>query len=95
MLKLATSTEFVCVPLAGPYDNLTSYTVGMAIIPEGTGEPLVSDYKEATWLNGEVAYKPAGGELAAGFYAVYVRILAGDEDVRLLAGRLRVGDTRS
>ncbi len=95
MLKLATSTEFVQVPLAGPYDNLTVYTVYMAIIPEGTGEPLDTDYQAASWLDGEVSYKPGTGVLVQGMYAVYVRIVTADEDVRLLAGRLRVGDPRT
>jgi len=92
MLKLETSTEFVCVSLDGPYADLTAYPVYMAIVPDPSDEPDTSLYQPAAWLNGEVAYKPAG--LAEGLYFVYVRITAGTEDVRLPSGRLRVGDPR-
>jgi len=88
---LATGTQYVLVPLTGPYTDLTVFPAGMAIVPAGAPEPDTPAYKTAAWLAGEIAYQPAAGELPAGDYDVYARIVAGSEDVRLLAGRLRVG----
>jgi hypothetical protein len=95
MLILASSTEFICIPMSGPYADLTVYAVSMALVLPGAGEPLVTDYKTASWINGEVCYKPNAGDYAIGEYNAYVRIVAGTEDVRLLSGRVRIGDARS
>ncbi len=94
MHKLSSSVVYVLVPMTGPVADLTVFTASMAIVPESSDEPADVDYKAATWIGGEVAYKPAAGELAEGIYDVYTRLIAGAEDVRLLAGRLRVGDPR-
>ncbi len=95
MHKLASSVEYILVPVSGPVTDLTVYAASMAIVGESSGEPADTDYQAAAWIGGEIAYKPAAGALATGVYDVYVRIIAGAEDVRLLAGRLRVGDPRT
>jgi hypothetical protein len=96
VLLLASSSEYVCVPMSGPYTDLTVFTPPyMAIVPDGSGEPTVGQYLTAAWLNGEVAYKPAANQFAPGEYMVYTRVVAGSEDVRVAAGRLRIGDVRT
>lgn len=96
MMILASSREYVCVPVDGPDDtDLTQYDVTMAIIPDDGTEPADGDYQQAAWLNGEAALLPPVGSLAAGQYMVFVRVQAAPEDVRVIAGRLRVGDNRT
>lgn len=95
-MTLATSHEFVLVPVDGPSSvDLTQYSCAMAIIPDDGTEPADLDYLPATWLNGEISLLPNAGSLPAGQYMVFVRISAFPEDVRLTAGRLRVGDVRT
>lgn len=95
MLILATSTEFISIPVASPLTNLTSYPVSIALIVPGVGEPGNTDYKTATWINGEASMLITAGDYPAGEYLAYVRVQASPEDVRLLAGRVRIGDARS
>lgn len=95
MLILASSTEYVSIPVTGPVTNLTVYPVTIALIPESTGgEPLLGDYKTATWINGEAAKLVTAGEYPPGDYLAFVRIVATPEDVRIFSGRVRIGDTR-
>lgn len=95
MQKLQTASVYIKVPVTGPEgSDLTLLPASMAIIPEGLGEPGDADYHSAEWIGGEVAYKPAAADLAAGEYNIFVRLVAGAEDVRLLSGRLRNGDAR-
>jgi hypothetical protein len=93
---LASSREYICVPAEGPPGvDLTQYQAGMAIVPDTGAEPDTGDYQAATWLDGEIAFLPTPGQYPPGFYMVYVRISASPEDVRLVSGRLRVGDIRT
>jgi hypothetical protein len=97
MMVLATSSEYVFVPLDGPPGlDLTQFDVSLAFVPDdGAGtEPDTDAYSSASWIGGEAALIPNPG-LAAGPYLVYARLVAPPEDVRLLSGRLRVGDTRT
>lgn len=92
MMILASSTEYVFIPLDGPYGDLTGYAVSVALLPDDGTEPADSDYLPAIWLNGEVALLH---QWAAGDYMAYVRISAPPEDVRLISGRVRIGDTNA
>jgi len=105
MMVLATSNQYMCVPLTGPPGvDLTGYPVWLALIPDSSAaEPADSDYKAANWLpcpvhGVDVARKPAlanwGAEYPAGGYLAYARCQAGAEDVRLPSGRVRIGDVR-
>jgi hypothetical protein len=90
MQLLTTSNEFICVPMTGPYADLTTFpNPGMAIVPAEAAQPSTGQYQTAAWLNGEVAYKPTAGQFPAGDYMVYVRLVASGEDVRLKSGRIR------
>jgi hypothetical protein len=93
MMLLRTSSEFILVPFDGPGDP-TIWPASMAIVAQGAAEPADAAYQAATWINGEIAYKPGAGTLTDGMYDVYVRVLAGSEDIRKGPGRLRVGDAR-
>lgn len=96
MLKLSTSTEYLYVPVTGPDGvNLTVLPVSIALRLEALGgEPSVNDYAAATWVNGEAALLLTAAAVADGQYLVFVRLQASPEDIRMLAGRLRIGDTR-
>lgn len=95
MLILASSSEYISIPVTGPVDDLTPYTVSVALIPEAVGgEPALGDYKSAAWVNGEAAHLITAGDYPAGEYLAFVRIQASPEDVRLFSGRVRIGDTR-
>lgn len=96
MSKLSSSTEYMYIPVTGPTGtDLTQFTVSAALIPESTGgEPADSDYKPATWVNGEVALLITKGEYPDGQYLSFVRVLVSPQDLRLLAGRYRIGDAR-
>lgn len=96
MLLLATSTEYIFVPLDGPPGlDLTQYQVGIAVVPDAGIEPDLDDYQTATWIDGEAAFLPSSGQYPAGQYMVYARISNPPEDIRLESGRLRIGDTRT
>lgn len=96
MLILASSTEYVSIPVTGPVADLTPFTVSIALIPESTGgEPAVGDYKSAAWINGAAAHLVTAGDYPAGDYMAFVRIVAPPEDVRLFSGRVRIGDVRA
>lgn len=95
MLLLATSSEYLLVPVDGPPGDLTRFPVSIAVVPEGSAEPAGAAYADAVWMGAEAALKVSAGDFPAGQYAVYVRVDAGTEDVRLAAGRLRVGDART
>lgn len=97
MYVLATSNEYVCIPLQGPETDLTGYPVYVAVVAEDAGEPAVGDYQTASWINGEVCWKPTtdwGTDVGTGQFMAYARIVVSPEDVRLASGRVRVGDTR-
>jgi hypothetical protein len=98
MYVLASSSEYLCIPVSGPVANLTGYTVSIALVSVLTGgEPATADYKSAIWLNGEAArqFTPnAGTEYLPGEYTAFVRVQATPEDVRLTSGRVRIGDVR-
>jgi hypothetical protein len=100
MLVLASSTEYICIALTGPFADLTGYPVSMALVLPGqgagvNGEPADNEYQASAWINGEVCYKPTAGQYPPGEYIAYVRIVAAPEDVRLLSGRVRIGDART
>ena len=100
MFVMATSSEYMCIPLpACPVADPTSFPVSVALLREPVAaEPQDADYKAAIWLDGAIARKPDGqwqDEYAPGEYMAYVRIIAGAEDVRLPAGRVRIGDART
>lgn len=92
MMILASSAEGIFIKLSGPQPDLTIYPVYVAIVPEESGEPATGDYLPGVWIDGEASYTPTAGQFPAGFYMVYARVVAPPEDVRLRAGRLRVGD---
>lgn len=95
MLILASSSEYISIPVTGPVADLTPFTVSVALIPEATGgEPVLGDYKSATWINGKAAHLITAGDYPAGEYLAFVRIQATPEDVRLYSGRVRIGDAR-
>lgn len=95
MLILASSTEYLSIPVTGPVDDLTGYAVSIALIPEAAGgEPALGDYQSAAWINGEAAHLVTTGDYPAGEYLAFVRVIAAPEDVRMFAGRVRIGDTR-
>lgn len=97
MMILATSVEYIAVPVDGPPGvDLTQYQVGIAIVPDTGDEPDVSDYHTATWASdGQAAFLPLAGQFPPGFYMVYTRLVAPPEDVRVINGRLRIGDPSS
>lgn len=95
MMIPASSSEYIFVPVRGPVTDLTIYTGSIAIMPEGSNEPVNGDYQAAAWIGGQLAYKPTANQYTAGNYMVWVRLIAGSEDVRMISGRLRVGDSRS
>jgi hypothetical protein len=90
MLLLSSSSEFICIPMSGPYADLTQFpNPQVAIVDEDAGQPATGAYLTAAWMNGEVAYKPASGQFPAGDYMAYVRLVANTEDVRVKSGRIR------
>ena len=96
---MGTSRQYMCIPLPScPVADPTGYAVSVALLPDPpSGEPEDADYKTASWLGGEIVRRPATcwrDEYPDGQYAAYVRIVADVEDVRLPAGRVRIGDTR-
>jgi len=92
---LASSTEYIMIPVTGPVDDLTLFPVSVALRLEATeGEPATGDYQSATWINGEAALLVTAGSFAPGQYLAFVRVQAAPEDVRLLSGRVRIGDAR-
>jgi hypothetical protein len=103
---LSTSSEFMCVPFTGPAGvDLTAYPVSLALVPDSSAaEPADADYKTASWLpcpvhGVDIARQPSGGqkwggEYPPGSYLAYARCVAGAEDVRKPAGRVRIGDVR-
>lgn len=98
MLKLSTSTEYVYIPVTGPDGvNLPDLPVSVALILESAGgEPADTDYKSAIWnSSGEAVLLVSAGEYPDGQYLAFVRIVNAPEDVRLLSGRVRIGDART
>lgn len=95
MLILASSTEYLSIPVTGPVADLTAYPVTIALIPEATGgEPALGDYKSASWIGGKAAHLITAGDYPAGDYLAFVRVVATPEDVRMFSGRVRIGDSR-
>jgi hypothetical protein len=96
MLKLASATQYVFIPVTGPSGvNLANLAVSVALILESAGgEPADTDYQSATWVNGEAALLVTPSAYAAGEYLAFVRVVAPPEDIRLFAGRVRIGDAR-
>lgn len=99
MFVMASSRQYILIPLPScPVADPTVFQVAIALLPESAdGEPADGDYKTAEWVNGEIARKPATywqDEYAPGEYMAYVQITAGAEDIRLPAGRIRIGDSR-
>ena len=101
MFKSSTGAAYIFVPVKPPVDP-TGFTVSIALIPAATGgEPLVTDYKPASWSgtfaagNLEAALLLTEGLYPDGEYAVWVRIQASPEDLRIPSGRCRIGDTRT
>lgn len=97
MHVLGTSNEYICIPLRGPETDLTGYAVYIAVVAEDAGEPATGDYQTASWINGEVCWKPStdwATDVGTGSFMAYARIVAAPEDVRVISGRVRVGDVR-
>lgn len=96
MLILSSSTEKMFVPVTAP-DGVDITTVGVSIALRSEtvdGEPATGDYLTATWVNGEAMVLLATGAFPAGQYNVFIRLVSSPEDVRKLAGRVRIGDAR-
>jgi hypothetical protein len=97
MNKLSSSSEYCYIPVTGPSGtDLTVFPVSIALRLEATGgEPATGDYVASTWVNGEAAVNLATGVYPDGQYLAFVRIQPGvPQDIRLLAGRVRIGDVR-
>jgi len=91
----ATSSPNIFVPLFGPVGtNWATVPVTMAFQPNDIGEPATGDYKSATVIGQEAVHQVIAGDLGAGEYMIWVRMQVSPEDIRLPAGRLRVGDVR-
>jgi hypothetical protein len=104
-VQLAASSRIrVYIPVYGPLGlDLTSFPCSVAFVPDGT-EPADADYHPGVWIDGEATLKPPGaagtkwGEAYDdGQYMAWVRVNAAglDEDVRLKAGRVRIGELGS
>lgn len=96
MQILSSSTEKMFVPVTPP-DGVDLTTVGVSValrLETLDGEPATGDYLTASWVNGEAMVLVSTGEFPAGQYNVYVRLVSAPEDIRKLAGRVRIGDAR-
>lgn len=103
MLKLSSSTEKMYVPLTAPTGtDVTALAVSVALRLENLGgEPAVGDYVTATMVNvstdktaGEAMVLLTAGAQPDGQYLTFLRIVSAPEDLRLLSGRVRIGDVR-
>lgn len=97
MYKPSTGSAYLYVPVTAP-DGVdpATMTASIALIPEAAGgEPAATDYKAATWVGEEAVLLLTEGMYPDGEYAVWLRIQAAPEDLRLPAGRCRIGDTRT
>jgi hypothetical protein len=94
---LSTSTSYLYIPVTGPDGvDLTVFPVSVALRLEALGgEPATGDYVTATWSSGAAKVLITAGAQPDGEYLAYVRIVASPEDIRLLSGRVRIGDTRT
>jgi len=96
MMLLATTREYLLIPVTGPAGvDLTTLVVKIALRPDDGSEPLVGDWKTATWLNGQAALLVAPGDYAPGEWMAYVQLTAGAETPVIRSGRVRVGDIRT
>jgi hypothetical protein len=96
MMLLATSVEYLQIPVRGPVNaDLTVYPVSVALMPDNGTEPGAGDWKAAAWLNGEVSLLLGPSVYPAGQYMAYVKVTAAPETVCLRAGRVRIGDLRT
>jgi hypothetical protein len=96
MMILASSKPYIFVPLDGPKGvDLTQFSAWIAVVPDTGAEPATGDYQAATWINGEAAILVGDGQYQPGDYMIYARLSAPPEDLRLVSGRLRVGDIRT
>jgi hypothetical protein len=90
------------VPVWGPLGaDLTGFPCELALVPDEDGrEPLDAEYHPGEWVDGEATWKPPGGagwgaDFPDGEYMAWVHVdamAALDEDVRLKAGRVRIGE---
>jgi hypothetical protein len=97
MIKLSSSTEYLYIPVTGPDGvDLHTTSASIALRLESTGgEPADGDYKAAIWnSDGEAVLLVSKGDYSDGQYLAFVRIERAPEDVRLLSGRVRIGDVR-
>jgi hypothetical protein len=97
----STSRIRMYVPVFGPLGvDWTAYPCSVALIPDEEGrEPEDAEYHPGEWVNREATLKPPGGaawggDFDDGEYMCWVRVLAAaaDEDVRMKAGRVRIGE---
>lgn len=101
MYKSSTGAAYMYVPVTGPSGvDITTFPVSIALRLEGTGgEPLATDYAAATWTTNGTAKEATllltEGLYADGEYLAWVRVQAAPEDLRLNAGRVRIGDSRT
>jgi hypothetical protein len=95
--KLSTSTEYVYIPVTGPDDvDLSTTVMSIALRLEATGgEPADADYKPAIWNGTEAVMLISKGDYLDGQYLAFVRVVRAPEDVRMIGGRIRIGDART
>jgi hypothetical protein len=93
MMILATSREPIRIPVDGPSGtDLTQFSVSVAIVPDTGAEPALADYVPATPTGCELELMSDPTMWPVGDYMAYVRLSAPPADVRLQAGRIRIGD---
>lgn len=94
-------TGYLQVPVYPPAGvDPTVWAPAITLAPDDGTEPADGDYVPASWVDGEAALHvgPAGGDVSypAGSYMAWLRLnTGGAEDIRLPAGRVRVGDPRT
>ncbi|MER7500455.1 hypothetical protein AB0L05_27735 [Nonomuraea pusilla] len=89
----ASSRERLRVPY-GQAQDVTGYSVEIAIVPEASGEPGDADYQPAAWDGRDAVLMVGAGTgvvLAPGEYVVWTRLTAGVERPVRRSGVLTVG----
>lgn len=97
MYKPYTGSAYMYIPVTPPDGVVvTGFNVSIALLPESAGgEPAIGDYKVASWTGNEATLLLTEGLYPIGEYLAWVRVQASPEDLRLPAGRVRIGDART
>lgn len=98
MELLATSREYIQIPLEGPYPDLTIYPSAIALMPDNGTEPADGDWVSAQWLpNNDGVPEPTvlQNHWPPGLYMAFVTVTAEAEKPVKRSGRVRIGDTRT